>query len=360
MLSPAGDNVSGRLPKTEAEAALLRPAIRKLLRTIPETWAEFDLDGLTTVEDNALFCLVAAGMVERRGWYRTSILNHPTYFEVQFQATGEGGFAQAVEPAIAAEYATWGDAWRAWKAGETRDASPFLVQVIKPQEWRLTNQGAIARGDLDGANPGADSGTVFDYVLKRGFYGPGYWFRLCCSDPAKAAASRATIENQRKHTGEDWTKLPRPPVFGSGRTVELRTIQEPAGDHSVDVANWGDGANAFAAAFGPLLESAFAALSKGQPPAGAAPPQKTRRRKTDPDTETRRRESRKAKDEQAKADKRLWDAWAAGFGQYRSYADLAAEKGVTELDVRRALDRHRKRLHRAGKWPPPGESSGGK
>ena len=125
MTSSAGDNVSGRLPKTEAEAALLRPAIRKLLRTIPETWAEFDLDGLTAVEDNALFCLVAAGMVERRGWYRTSILNHPTYFEVQFQATGEGGFAQAVEPAIAAEYATWGDAWRAWKAGETPDLRRF-------------------------------------------------------------------------------------------------------------------------------------------------------------------------------------------------------------------------------------------
>jgi hypothetical protein len=290
MLSPAGDNVSGRLPKTEAEAALLRPAIRKLLRTIPETWAEFDLDGLTAVEDNALFCLVAAGMVGRRGWYRTSILNHPTCFEVRFQATGEGGFAQAIEQAIAAEYATWGDAWRAWKAGETRDASPFLVQIIAPQEWRLTNQGVIARGDLDGTNPDADSDTVFDYVLKRGFYGPGYWLRLCYSDPAKAAASRATIENQRKHTGQDWTKLPRPPVFGSGRAVELRTIQKPADDHSVNVANWSDGANAFAAAFGSLFESAFAALSKGQPSADAAPPQGT-----DLAAETKRRENPKTK-----------------------------------------------------------------
>ena len=286
MTSSAGDNVSGRLPKTEAEAALLRPAIAKLLRTIPETWAEFDLDGLTAVEDNALFCLVAAGMVERRGWYRTSILNHPTYFEVQFQATGEGGFAQAIEPAIAAEYATWGDAWRAWKAGETRDASPFLVQVIEPQEWRLTNQGAIARGDLDGTNPN----VVLNYAMKRGFYGAGYWFRLRYSNPAKVTANRATIENQCKHAGRDWTELPRPPVSGSGRMVELRTIQKPAGDDSVNVANWGDGANAFAAAFAPLLESAFAALSKGQPPAGAAPPQNA-----DSGDETERREKRKAK-----------------------------------------------------------------
>jgi hypothetical protein len=142
-------------------------------------------------------------------------------------------------------------------------------------------------------------------------------------------------------------------VFGSGRTVELRTIQKPADDHSVNVANWSDGANAFAAAFGSLFESAFAALSKGQPSADAAPPKKTRRRKTDPDAETKRREGRKAKSEQAKADRRLWDAWAGGLGQYRTYADLAKAKGIPKRQVILAIDRHRKRLERAGKWPPP-------
>ena len=57
-----------RLPRTDAEADLLKRAIAELLRTIPETWADFDLDRLTVIQDNALFLLTAAGMVERRGW----------------------------------------------------------------------------------------------------------------------------------------------------------------------------------------------------------------------------------------------------------------------------------------------------
>ncbi len=80
-----------RLPRTDAEADLLKRAIAELLRTIPETWADFDLDRLTVIQDNALFLLTAAGMVERRGWLRSTIANHPTAFEVRFQATGEGG-----------------------------------------------------------------------------------------------------------------------------------------------------------------------------------------------------------------------------------------------------------------------------
>jgi len=91
-----GEIMAERLPQTDAEASLLKAAIAELLRTIPETWAEFDFDRLTVIQNNALFLLTAAGLVERRGWLRSTIANHPTAFEVRFQATGEGGFAKAI------------------------------------------------------------------------------------------------------------------------------------------------------------------------------------------------------------------------------------------------------------------------
>jgi hypothetical protein len=70
-----GEIMAERLPRTDAEASLLKAAIAELLRTIPETWAEFDLDRLTVIHNNALFLLTAAGLVERRGWLRSTIAN---------------------------------------------------------------------------------------------------------------------------------------------------------------------------------------------------------------------------------------------------------------------------------------------
>ncbi len=253
-----------RLPRTDAEADLLKPAIAELLRIIPETWAEFDLDRLTVVQDRALFLLTAAGMVERRGWLRSTIANHPTAFEVRFQATGEGGFAKAIEQATAAEYETWKEAWRTWKTGETKNGSPFRTEAMKPQEWRLTDQGVVARGDLDGTNRVTDPDATFDFIFKRGFYGPGYWSRLAASNPKRV--DRALIEEQCRSTGQDWTDLPRPPLPGSGLLVEIRKVEEPAVPQAVKLTNWGEGADAFAAAF----EKAFLAMSKANGGAGAS------------------------------------------------------------------------------------------
>jgi hypothetical protein len=169
----ATDNVSESLSRSEAETELLKTAIAELLRTIPKSWAEFNLDALTAIEGNALFLLTAAGMVERRGWFRSKIANHPTCFEVRFQATGEGGFANALEHATVVEYATWGSALRDWKAGEMRDVSPFRIEMMKPQEWRLTKEGGLALGDLNGTNLDASPADVFDFVFKQGRFGPG-------------------------------------------------------------------------------------------------------------------------------------------------------------------------------------------
>ena len=85
------ENVSERLPQTDAEADILKPAIAGLLRALPETWAEFEPDKLTATESTALFLLGAAGLVERRCRLRLRMLNHPTMFEATFTATGERG-----------------------------------------------------------------------------------------------------------------------------------------------------------------------------------------------------------------------------------------------------------------------------
>jgi hypothetical protein len=78
------------------------------------------------------------------------------------------------------------------------------------------------------------------------------------------------------------------------------------------------------------------------------PARKRKRRKADPNKAAKRA----ARQEREKADKRLWDAWANGAGQYPAISDLAREKGIPEPDVKHSLDRHRKRLERAGRRQP--------
>src|SRR5690606_16513331 len=136
-----------------------------------------DFDNLTNLQARSLFLLVAAGMVERRGWIRSSMANHPTALEVRFQATGEYGLVLAMEQAASAAYQIWRDAWRGWNEGEKEGHSPFHVYSLKPQEWRLTDQGELARDEVSSADGKADIANVVDFVLKRGLYGPGHWHR---------------------------------------------------------------------------------------------------------------------------------------------------------------------------------------
>jgi len=260
---PIDENVSERLPKTDDEIELLKPAIAELLRTIPETWAEFNHDALTAIQANALFLLTAAGLVERRGWIRATIANHPTCFELRFQATGEGGFVKAMESATAIQFESWADAWRTWCAGETGNRFPVHAEGILPQEWRLTGQGIVARGDL--AN-NAQSATVFDFVLKRGFFGPGFWLRKQLNERALTDDEKRTIARHLA-AGDDLARLPRPAVDGEGRLVELRKLDQPTAAKVVNLGNWPEGADNFAHAFGkmlgPMLEGLVAKANAG-------------------------------------------------------------------------------------------------
>ncbi|MEX0937366.1 MAG: winged helix-turn-helix domain-containing protein [Pirellulales bacterium] len=257
-----GESVSARLPTTKIEAAALRPVISDLLQSIPATWAEFDFDKLTALQSKALFLLTAAGMVERRGWIRATIANYPTCFEVRFQATGEGGFCKAMESATILQFQAWGDAWRKWREGELKDRSPFHAQAMEPQEWRMTDHGESARSGLNPANPEADPNLVFDFVLKRGFFGPGYWMRrgMTVGRPPSVEEQRS-VENLLA-AGHDLAQLPRPPVGGSGQLLEIRKVDPSGEPQAVQLTNWDEGASAFADAFDNVLGPMFERMNK--------------------------------------------------------------------------------------------------
>jgi len=261
-MSSEDENISERLPATEAEVEALKPAIAGLLHSIPLTWAEFDADKLSVLQSNALFLLTAAGMVEQRGWIRTTFANHPTCFEWRFQATGEGGYQEAFKRATAIEYQTWGDTWRSWCAGVNKDLSPFHVQVIRPQEWRLREQGELARHELSATNPQGDPTTVFDFVLKRQGYGPGYWNRRILGAGQPLSAEDKRIIEKELTAGCNLAQVSRPPVVGTGQLLEIRKIEQTAASQAVNLTNWPEGASAFADALGKSLGPMFEAMNK--------------------------------------------------------------------------------------------------
>jgi hypothetical protein len=247
---------SGEWLITDLEAARLKPAIVDLLLSIPVTWAEVVFDNLTSLQERSLFLLIAAGMVERRGWIRSTMANHPTALEVRFQATGEYGLVSAVEQVASVAYQIWRDAWSVWNEGEKEGRSPFHVHMFKPQEWRLTDQGELARDEVSSADGEADIADIADvvnYVLKRGIYGPGYWHRRAILNQPPSAAEQRIIERELA-AGRTLDELPRPSVGGFGRVLETRTPDQPADSAEVNISNWKDGAESFLSVFEPFFE----------------------------------------------------------------------------------------------------------
>jgi hypothetical protein len=249
------ESLSDQFTKTDDEAGLLKPVISDLLRTIPDAWAEFNPDSLTVLQSSTLLLLVAAGFVERRGWVRCDMVGHPTSLEARLQATGEDGLAKAMEFSSEAMYDVWGESYRAWREKAQGTISPFHAESRNPNEWRLTADGVLARGDLNGKNPE----RVYDFVLKRGFYGPGHGFRIM----ANTFPPQETRKNPTEVTlEENLASRPRPPVLGEGRLLEFRKIEKPAGPQSVNLTNWKEGADEFTNSFSKMLDTKFETLWK--------------------------------------------------------------------------------------------------
>lgn len=228
---------------------VLGDAVAALLRRIPEIWAEYDADALTATESQALFLLVAAGMVERRGRFRVRMHNHPLAVEATITATGECGLAEAMECVTAAMWDDWKGAFQAWQTSETRSAPKFWSERLKPDEWRLTDQGALGRADIGAGEP-----TPLDLVLRRGFFDENPYPVL---DPGRMGGRIG----QRK------------PVRGAGRVIELRKVRtDSVSTANVNIANWNEGAESFAKAFTAFKPGVRAGDPAPAPSAWVPPP----------------------------------------------------------------------------------------
>jgi hypothetical protein len=216
-------------PVTDDEAARLGPIVAKLLHVVPETWGTFDTATMTAAEDRALYLLTAAEMVERRLRFRVSMATAPTSLEAVLTATGEDGFGEAMKPLLAKAWSLWEERYRAWNAGDAREAPPFIVESVPPREWRLTESGVLARNDIDDGDEGG-----IDFVLRRGFF------------------------DGQPRVMPDGRVVARPEVVrGSGRLESLTERENGPELQRVNVANWGEGADALACRMAGMMAELF-------------------------------------------------------------------------------------------------------
>ena len=213
------------MPQSASDDAAIEIAIAALVRRIQETWTDFDRNSLTETEERALFLLVAAAMVEKRMAFRLRFIGHPIAVHATVTATGECGFTEAMEQIVAG-------AWQQWRAElehrPSNEKSAFLCERLGIDQWRLTQDGVQARGDLETGDPA----PVLDFVMKRGFFD---------GEPRLLPGGRVSR---------------REPVRGRGRgeRLEFLTSEKPDSQGpAVAVNNWPEGAAAIAAALAPLL-----------------------------------------------------------------------------------------------------------
>ena len=215
---------------------LLEPEVLKLLQTIPDVWQEYNFQQLTSLQAQGRFLLVAAGMVECKHRVRVQMFNSPMIAEATFSATGEYGFVDALEPFFAALWEDWKEPYLEWKKSETATAPSSHCQALEPAEWRLTDQGVLAREDIAKGN----SSRPLDFIFKRGAF-----------DGQLRMMPDGRI-SQREH------------VRGYGRLLNFeKKREEPSAKapkpttEKVNVANWDEGSDAFAAAFEKMMPKMF-------------------------------------------------------------------------------------------------------
>ncbi len=192
-------------------------AVESLLRSIPERWSDFDHDTLASVEQRALFLLVAAGLVERRIGVRGEFAGQAPAVEFTIDATGEYGLVEAMEPVAAEMWTRWGPAFEAWNTSDTKESTPIRFTKTGLDRWRLTEFGVMARADLDIEAPSPAAAAVvgsyqrtIEFVTRTGHQ---------TGRPGVRGEGRL-VEMKTRDAGEDATPRPAP--------VSLENSQELA------------------------------------------------------------------------------------------------------------------------------------
>lgn len=214
--------------------------IGQYLRTVPEAWGDFDPVSLSELQERAVYALVAAGMIEQRLTLRLRAVGNPVAVEATITMTGEGGLAQAMGFVLTDIWSEWQEAFERYRSGDLKDQPFSHCERVGNEQWRLTEQGVLARTDIENG----DERRVLDFVLNRGFFGSP---RLL----------------------PDGKLMLRPPVAGKGSLVRSHKVTGEI-QASVNTTNWPEGAKAFAAAleeaFKPrLLNQGSSAVSESDP-----------------------------------------------------------------------------------------------
>jgi len=205
----------------------------------PENWQPTPSD-LAQQERQALEALVGAGLVERRITFAVRLPGQTEQATISIEVTGEFGLAEAMEAAVQDLWLRWGERWAEL---HKQIDTPRPIVEVQENLWRLTADGESAQTDLGGTPE--DRQRVIDFVLKRGFFD---------GTPKRLPDGRITR---------------RQPVRGYGRLLRCQIENAPSGPVGVQVANWAEGAEAFAQAFERLFQ-AFTPPAK-ESPAAAAP-----------------------------------------------------------------------------------------
>ncbi len=211
----------------------LEQAVSDLLRSVPETWADYDPIGLSQTREQALIQLVAAGMVERRADFRLRMFGHPTAVEATLTMTGEGGCVEAMELVAAGIWDRWHNEWQERVTGPAKEAPAFHCERAGTEQWRLTAEGIHARSSMEEGEP-----TALDFVLKRGFF------------------------DGKPRIMPDGQISQRLPVLGKGNLEKMKFVKADAaatnGPIDVNVVNMNDGCKAIAG----IISAQFAQLAK--------------------------------------------------------------------------------------------------
>ncbi|WP_347244557.1 hypothetical protein [Thermogutta sp.] len=197
----------------------LSEAVARLLRLAPDSWADVP-ETFSADEQAALESITAAGFVERRITFTVQLPGKEQAQRIIIEATGEFGLLDAMQSVIQDWWACWGQQWQELRQEIGEPVKPIVV--LQRNEWRLSEQGRLARIDLANGEQ-----RPIDFALKRGFFD---------GKPRRLPDGRV---------------VKREPVRGYGRLVSIENVcGQPL---TVAVENWQKGAEAFAKALEPFL-----------------------------------------------------------------------------------------------------------
>jgi len=141
----------------------LAEAVTKYLRLAPDRWVEFPFKEAASEEITAIRRLTEAGLIEQRVTARFQIPGADQVNRITFQATGEFGGKYALHAVKKDWLARYEKHFRAFP----REPGDLADLIVLPEriEWRITDQGRLAKADLEKGDQ-----CPIDFVLKRGFF----------------------------------------------------------------------------------------------------------------------------------------------------------------------------------------------